>query len=60
VKLADGTNWRLEYKLSGYFFFINTSRGFNGDGRGKSKKESCVVSSGAEKEPATTYAWSTA
>lgn len=32
VKLADGTSWRLEYKSNGYFF-INTSRGFNGDGQ---------------------------
>ncbi|TDM09421.1 MAG: hypothetical protein C4K60_09140 [Ideonella sp. MAG2] len=31
VKLADGTSWRLEYKANGYFF-INTSRGFNGSG----------------------------
>jgi hypothetical protein len=30
--LADGTTWRLEYKPSGQFF-INTSRGFNADGR---------------------------
>ena len=32
VKLADGSSWRLEYKSNGYFF-INTSRGFNGDGQ---------------------------
>jgi hypothetical protein len=32
TKIADGTTWRLEYKSSGYFF-VNTSRGFNGDGK---------------------------
>jgi hypothetical protein len=32
AKIADGTSWRLEYKSSGYFF-INTSRGFNSDGK---------------------------
>ena len=32
VKLADGTTWRLEYKSNGYFY-VNTSRGFNGDGQ---------------------------
>ncbi|MCC2673849.1 MAG: hypothetical protein K0R58_796 [Ramlibacter sp.] len=31
VKLADGVTWRLEYKSNGYFF-VNTSRGFNGSG----------------------------
>jgi len=30
--ISDGTTWRLEYKSSGYFF-INTSRGFNSDGK---------------------------
>lgn len=30
--IADGTTWRLEYKSGGYFF-INTSRGFNSDGK---------------------------
>jgi hypothetical protein len=32
TKIADGTTWRLEYKSNGYFF-VNTSRGFNGDGK---------------------------
>ena len=32
VKLADGASWRLEYKLSGYYF-VNTSSGFNGSGK---------------------------
>ena len=31
VSLADGVTWRLEYKSNGYFF-VNTSRGFNGSG----------------------------
>ena len=31
-KTADGTTWRLEYKSNGYFF-INTSRRFNSDGK---------------------------
>ena len=31
-RIADGTTWRLEYKSNGYFF-INTNRGFNSDGR---------------------------
>jgi hypothetical protein len=30
--ISDGTTWRLEYRSSGYFF-INTSRGFNSDGK---------------------------
>ena len=32
VKLADGVTWRLEYKSNG-FFFVDTSRGFRGDGK---------------------------
>jgi hypothetical protein len=34
VQLADGTSWRLQYQSSGYFY-IDTSRGFRGDGSWK-------------------------
>ncbi len=32
VALANGQSWRLEFKSNG-FFFVNTSSGFNGQGK---------------------------
>ena len=34
VSLADGSNWKLDYKANGYFS-ITTSTGFNGSGTWK-------------------------
>ena len=32
VDLADGTNWKLQYKANGYYF-VNTSTGYSDSGK---------------------------